>query len=76
MIDGLGWIATAVFSASYFFRKPRAMLAVQVCAAILWIGYGLLSAAAPVVVANGIVAAAALWRWTRGDRPPEGTIGA
>jgi hypothetical protein len=76
MIDGLGWIATAVFSASYFFQRPRAMLAVQVCAAILWIGYGLLAGTAPVVVANGIVAAAALWRWTRRDGRPEGPIGA
>jgi hypothetical protein len=73
VIDALGWIATAVFSASYFFRQPRAMLAIQISAALLWIGYGLLTTAAPVVVANGIVAAAALWRWTRAAPPQNAT---
>jgi hypothetical protein len=68
VIDGIGWLATAVFSASYFLKERSAMLAVQITAALLWIGYGLLTSAAPVMVANGIVvcaAGASIWR----DRP-------
>jgi hypothetical protein len=57
--DAIGWVATAVFALSYFVRRRRAMLSVQMAAALLWIGYGLLTAAAPVVVANGIVISAA-----------------
>ena len=69
MTDALGWVATATFSASYFCRQPRTMLAVQVSAALLWIGYGFLTAAMPVVVANAIVTGAAMWRWTRAEAP-------
>jgi hypothetical protein len=70
VIEGLGWLATAVFSASYFCRGRRAMLATQMGAALLWTGYGALTRAAPVMVANGIVicaAAASIWR-NRGSR--------
>jgi hypothetical protein len=41
------------------------MLAVQVAAALLWIGYGALTAAAPVVVANVIVAGSAMFALRR-----------
>jgi hypothetical protein len=66
--DAIGWVATAVFAASYFVRHRSAMLAVQMGAALLWIGYGLVTAAAPVVVANGIVVSAAALSLLR--RPP------
>jgi uncharacterized protein with PQ loop repeat len=65
MSEGLGWIATAVFSLSYFLTRRSAMLSVQMGAASLWVAYGVLTRAAPVIVANGIVIAAALlslWR--------------
>lgn len=65
MIEVIGWVATAVFSASYFVRRSRTMLAVQVAAALLWIGYGALTAAAPVVVANVIVAGSAVFALRR-----------
>jgi hypothetical protein len=65
VIEAIGWVATAVFSASYFVRRPRTMLAVQVAAALLWIGYGALTAAAPVVVANVIVAGSAAFALRR-----------
>jgi hypothetical protein len=60
MTEALGWVATAVFSASYFVRRRTTMLVVQIGAALLWLGYGALTRAAPVMVANGIVVAAAL----------------
>jgi hypothetical protein len=72
VIDGLGWLATAVFAASYFLRERRALLKLQIAAALLWTGYGLLTGAAPVVVANGIVVAAAGASLWRGARPLQG----
>jgi hypothetical protein len=61
MLEAIGWIATAVFSASYFFRQPAALRRIQAAAACLWIAYGLAIHAMPVVIANAIVAVAALW---------------
>jgi Bacterial inner membrane protein len=60
MPDTIGWIATAVFSTSYFFRRPDALRRIQAAAACLWIIYGAILHAFPVVAANLIVAAAAL----------------
>ena len=65
MSEWLGWLATAVFAGSYFVRGRRNMLAIQMAGALLWVGYGLLMSAAPVVVANGIVLSAALYSFTR-----------
>ena len=61
MLEAIGWIATAVFAASYFFRRPAALRRIQAAAACLWIAYGLAIHAMPVVVANAIVAIAALY---------------
>jgi hypothetical protein len=61
MLDAVGWLATAVFSASYFFERPAALRRIQAAAACLWVTYGLLIRAFPVVAANVIVAAAALY---------------
>jgi hypothetical protein len=60
MIDLLGWLATAIFAGSYFLRQPSQLRVAQAAAACLWIGYGLLLRAAPVVVANLAVATLAL----------------
>jgi hypothetical protein len=60
MLDTIGWIATAVFSTSYFFRQPAALRRIQAAAACLWIIYGIALHAFPVIAANVIVAAAAL----------------
>jgi len=66
MLDATGWLATAVFSASYFFRQPAALRRIQAVAAGLWVAYGLRIGAFPVVAANVIVAAAALYSsWPR-----------
>ena len=60
MLDTIGWIATAVFSTSYFFRQPAVLRRIQAAAACLWIVYGVALHAFPVIAANAIVAAAAL----------------
>jgi hypothetical protein len=60
MPDALGWLATAVFTASYFLKGPGALRRLQAFAALLWLGYGLIIRSMPVVVANALVAGAAL----------------
>lgn len=71
MLDLVGWLATAVFSTSYFFRDPTVLRRVQAFAACLWIAYGLILGALPVVVANVIVAGAALYSAWRSPRRVE-----
>jgi hypothetical protein len=61
----LGWVATSVFVASYFFAKPAALRAVQMGGATLWVVYGFLIGAAPVVAANVLVFTAAAWTFAR-----------
>jgi Bacterial inner membrane protein len=61
LIDLLGWAATAVFVGSYFFARARTLRRVQVAGALMWTAYGTLLHAAPVVVANLLVLAAAVW---------------
>ena len=60
-IEALGWSATAVFVGSYFFAKPSLLRAVQMAGALLWVTYGLLIGASPVIVANLLVFGAAAW---------------
>lgn len=60
MIEGLGWLATAVFVSSYFFSRPGVLRAVQMGGALLWVAYGILIGALPVIAANLLVCAAAL----------------
>ena len=59
MLDSIGWVATAIFSASYFFRGAVTLRRLQAAAACLWIAYGFAIHAWPVVIANLIVAIAA-----------------
>jgi hypothetical protein len=65
MSEYLGWIATAVFVSSYFFKRPAYLRAAQMAGAALWILYGVMIHAIPVVVANGLVFAAAAWTLLR-----------
>ncbi|MGH7520534.1 MAG: hypothetical protein ACREMI_04570 [Gemmatimonadales bacterium] len=58
--DWIGWLATAVFLVSYFTRQPTSLRRVQGVAAILWATYGVLIHSLPVIVANVLVAAAAV----------------
>ena len=71
----IGWLATAVFASSYVFRRPSTLRRIQAAAALLWVMYGIAIDAVPVVVANLIVAGAALYssfspRRTEGNSLP------
>lgn len=68
--EALGWIATAVFTVSYFFSQPRALRAAQMVGAALWIVYGALIRATPVVAANALVLTAAAWTLLRRGAEP------
>ena len=59
--DWIGWLATAVFTTSYFCRTPVTLRRVQGVAALAWAAYGIAIHALPVIVANVIVATAAVW---------------
>jgi hypothetical protein len=61
MIPYLGWLATAVFVGSYFCARPAHLRRVQMVGATMWVWYGVLIGAAPVVAANVLVLAAAAW---------------
>jgi hypothetical protein len=64
MSEWIGWIATGVFTSSYLFKRADSLRLVQMVAALMWIGYGVLVNAHPVIVANLLVlgaAAAATW---------------
>jgi hypothetical protein len=69
LIEGLGWTAAAVFVGSYFFARPSLLRGVQMLGALLWITYGVLIDASPVIVANVLVFAAAAWTSLRKSTP-------
>jgi hypothetical protein len=73
MADWLGWTATAVFASSYLTHSSVALRRVQALAAILWIAYGVLIHAAPVIVANVVVAAIAFGTTFAARRQPAGS---
>ena len=60
-IEYLGWAATAVFVSSYFCARAETLKRVQMAGAAMWIGYGVLIGAVPVVAANVLVFGAAAW---------------
>ena len=74
MRDWIGWAATALFALSYFAKNRDNLLLLQIVAASVWIGYGLLLLAAPVVAAYVVVAGAAGFTVIRGrfSSPREG----
>ena len=59
-LDWIGWVATALFASSYFCRRPMALRKVQAGAALVWVVYGIMIHALPVVVANLVVASVAV----------------
>ena len=69
MLSSLGWVATALFAASYFCKTSRSMRRFQASAALLWVGYGIWLNALPVIVANVIVATLAVYSDLRQPRP-------
>jgi hypothetical protein len=60
-LDWIGWIATAIFVGSYLCKDPTTLRRVQALAASLWVVYGLMIHATPVVVANLLVAGIAIY---------------
>ena len=68
-VDLVGWCATAVFVASYFFSKPEVLRRVQMAGALLWMVYGILLSAPPVIAANVLVLLAAAWTARRASGP-------
>jgi hypothetical protein len=64
LIDYLGWAATAVFVGSYLCKRPQTLKRVQMLGALMWVAYGVLIQATPVVAANLLVFAAAGWALT------------
>lgn len=68
MTESLGWVATAVFVSSYFFTRPSVLRGVQVGGAALWMLYGVLIGASPVIVANLLVGTVACWTALRSRR--------
>ena len=69
MTQMLGWAATAVFVGSYFFARPAMLRALQMLGSVLWIVYGVLIGATPVIAANVLVFAAAAWTAMRAPQP-------
>jgi hypothetical protein len=67
-LEWIGWAATAIFGASYFCKRAADLRRVQAMAAPLWIAYGLMIRAAPVVAANLVVASLAIYS-ARARRP-------
>jgi hypothetical protein len=61
MADWVGWLATAIFVSSYFFRHPATLRRIQSLAALTWLTYGVLIHALPVIGANAIVMVIAVW---------------
>lgn len=66
--EALGWVATTVFVGSYFCRQNALLRGVQMAGSALWIVYGVLIAAKPVIAANVLVFAAAGWTLMRAPR--------
>jgi hypothetical protein len=61
MLESIGWVATGVFAASYFCKGPAALRRVQAVGACLWVTYGVIIHAPPVIVANLVVAGVAAY---------------
>ena len=61
MPDYIGWLATATFASSYFSKHPARLRRIQALAALLWMSYGVLIHAVPIIVANLIVAVLAVF---------------
>jgi len=60
-LEWIGWVATALFACSYFFKQANVLRKVQAGAALMWVVYGVIIHAFPVVVANVVVASVALY---------------
>jgi hypothetical protein len=66
--DWIGWLATAIFLASYSFKDQGRLRRVQAVAALVWVIYGVILQAVPLVIANLLVALAAVYSSLAGNR--------
>ena len=62
----IGWVATGLTVVSYFCRNPRTLRLVQATAALVWLTYGVVIGAKPIIAANVLVAGVAGWTTWRG----------
>ncbi|BDG05544.1 hypothetical protein [Anaeromyxobacter oryzae] len=72
LVEALGWAATATFIASYLFSRTELLVRAQMVGGVMWVIYGALVHAKPVVAANVLVVCAAAWKAWR----PSGRRGA
>jgi hypothetical protein len=68
-LDWVGWTATAVFLYSYRCTNQRQLRRVQALAAGLWVIYGAMVSAIPLVVANVLVVIVALYSSLPSPKP-------
>jgi hypothetical protein len=66
-LSWIGWVATALFASSYLCKRQVTLRRIQAAAAVLWVIYGVLIHAFPVVVANALVAIVAFYSSFRGQ---------
>jgi hypothetical protein len=59
--DWIGWVATALFLASYACKSQTRLRLTQAAAALVWMAYGVVLQAVPMIVANLLVAAVAVY---------------
>jgi hypothetical protein len=59
--DWIGWLATIVFMTSYISKSPALLRRIQALASCLWLTYGVVIHSMPMIVANALVAAVALY---------------
>ena len=69
-IEILGWAAAGVFTTSYFFTRPQTLRRAQMLGAAMWLAYGVLLHAHPVVVANVLNLVAMVWTARRAPATP------
>jgi uncharacterized protein with PQ loop repeat len=67
-LDWIGWVATAAFMCSYFVKSMNRVRAIQAVASLLWMSYGIAIQATPMIVANALVVATALFTMWRDQR--------
>ena len=76
MIQYLGWVATAVFVGSYLCKGAAALKRMQMIGALMWVVYGLVIGATPVVAANLLVFSVAGWTLMRTSDVVSGQLSA
>ena len=60
--DLLGYLATSLFTLSFIVKSEANLLRAQMLAAGIWLIYGILIGATPVIVANALVAGGAIYK--------------